>query len=162
LIDWIFFGCVLCRGEDVLIFFDRLTSAADRQTANTHNCCCSCVRQIVAIWRAVGEWVAFNYAPSRHGFGRFACGLIIVILFICILFYGKVTACIWGSSLQLQESLISPNSTLGSNNNNRTNRLGWHEPKLRGHLRNKTKIHAVASVREASWEELGLGVTVTT
>jgi len=26
-------------------------------------------------------------------------------------------------------------------------RLGWHKPKLRGHLTNVTKIHAVASVR---------------
>ena len=43
--------------------------------------------------------------------------------------------------------------------NNRTNRLGWHKPKLRGHLTNKTKIHAVASVGEASWEELGLDPT---
>jgi len=29
-------------------------------------------------------------------------------------------------------------------------RLGWHKPKLRGHLTDVTKIHAVASVREAS------------
>jgi len=36
-------------------------------------------------------------------------------------------------------------------NNSRTNRLRWHKPKLRGHLTNKTKIHAVASVRKASW-----------
>jgi len=34
------------------------------------------------------------------------------------------------------------------------------KPKLRGHLTNVTKIHAVASVREASWEELGLEPTL--
>jgi len=34
-----------------------------------------------------------------------------------------------------------------------------HKPKLQGHLTNETKIHAVASVREASWEELGLEPT---
>jgi len=39
---------------------------------------------------------------------------------------------------------------VGEKNNNKTNRLGWHKPKLRGHLTNVAKIRTVASVREAS------------
>jgi len=41
-------------------------------------------------------------------------------------------------------------------------RLWWHKPKLLGHLTNKMKIHTVASVRESSWEELGLEPTLET
>ena len=47
-----------------------------------------------------------------------------------------------------------------NNNNNRMNRLRWHKPKLRCHLTNVTKIHAVASVREDSREKLSLEPTL--
>ena len=61
----------------------------------------------------------------------------------------------------LPQLWLEPSTVLIINNNNdRMNRLGWHKPKLRGHLINVTKIHAVASVREASWEELGLESTL--
>jgi len=68
--------------------------------------------------------------------------------------HGDRRAC-WSRTCMNTAALSTGNNN-NNNNNNRTNRLGWHKPKLRGHFTNVTKIHAVASVREASWEKLSL------